>query len=69
MIAKSVEADGGEDSYFTVPASLSQGKNRFGSQSPVRYGDESYSSEIGSGSFVPSTPGSESNRYSFSFDI
>ena len=62
MIAKSVEADGGEDLNFTFSQSSSQGKSRFGSQSPVRYGGESYPPELGLGSFVASTPGAESNR-------
>ena len=59
MVGKSVEADGDENTFFTNYRPLSQKRRP---ESPVRFSQEFSPSELGSGSFVASTPGSESNR-------
>ena len=64
MVRRSIEADGGDASYYEGSTTLSQGRSRFGSQSPVRFSSQSFggleSVDLASGMFVPSTPETES---------
>ena len=66
MIARSIEAEGGESSYNEISTPPSHNRSFFGSQSPVRYSGQTFQdwnfTGVGFGSFVASTPERESNR-------